>query len=33
MVQGVIIKALSGFYYVAASGTTGAAHWSVTGCS
>ena len=44
MVQGVIIKALSGFYYVAAgdqivewraaaSGTTGAARWSATGCS
>ena len=45
MVQGVIIKALSGFYYVAAGDqiveckargrfrTTGAARWSVTGCS
>ena len=37
MVQGVIIKALSGFYYVqtpdGAFGTTGAARWSVTGCS
>ena len=38
MVQGVIIKALSGFYYVAAgdqivaavSGTTGAVRWSAT---
>ena len=42
MVQGVIIKALSGFYYVAAGdqiveckarGRFRSARWSVTGCS